>query len=334
MAFWTAGSGWLSSVYEDFYEYTGDRNVLLRGVKYWKEVVKFYETFCIKDKTGHLMFAPSYSPENTPLGNNSPTAVNATMDVAIAKEVYRNLINACHILGVEEENVERWTREYESFPDYTVNEDGAIKEWLPKELKDDYHHRHSSHLYPVFPGHEAMDAGNDDLKKACHRAAELRLLDGVEDISGCGLAHLANISARLNDADLWFKALNRLIRVFTLNNLFTTHNEHFLFQMDANTGITAAVFEAFLYSDTERTFLFPVNCDKFGHMCVEGLRGRGCMHVIRLEKNGDVIMAHLENQGRNTIRILCPEGFSFENGNRESLLSPGGVVVLKAVKRS
>jgi hypothetical protein len=88
-----------------------------------------------------------------------------------------------------------------------------------------------------------------------------------------------------------------------------------------------------MYSDTERIFLFPILCDKFEHMCVEGLRGRGCMHVIRLEKNGDYIIAHLENQGKNTMRIVCPDGFSFENGDRESLISPGGVVVLKAVKR-
>ena len=333
MTFWTAGSGWLSSVYEDFYEFTGDKNILARGVRYWKEVVKFYEGFLVKDKTGHFVFAPSYSPENTPLGHDSPTAVNATMDVAIAKEVYTNLINACEILDIEEENLDKWKEELSAFPDYAINEDGALKEWIPKELKDDYHHRHSSHLYPVFPGHEAMDAGNGDLKKACHRAAELRLIDGVDAISGWGLAHLANISARLNDADLWYKALNRLITVFTLNNLFTTHNEHFLFQMDANTGITGAVFEAFMYSDTQRLFLFPVMCDRFEHMCVEGLRGRGCMHVIRLEKNDDYIIAHLENQGRNTMRIVCPDGYSFENGNRESQISPGGVVVLKAVKR-
>lgn len=333
MAFWTAGSGWLSSVYEDFYEFTGDKNILSRGVKYWKEVVKFYEGFLVKDKKGRFVFAPSYSPENTPLGHNSPTAVNATMDVAIAKEVYTNLINACETLGTEEDNIDRWKEELAVFPDYAINEDGAIKEWIPEELKDDYHHRHSSHLYPVFPGHEAMDAGNEDLKSACHRAAELRLIDGVDAISGWGLAHLANISARLNDADLWFSALNRLIRVFTLKNLFTTHNEYSLFQMDANTGITAAVFEAFMYSDKERVFLFPIVCDKFSHMCVEGLRGRGCMHVIRLEKNGDYIIAHLENQGKNTMRIVCPDGFSFENGNREASISPGGVVVLKAVKR-
>jgi alpha-L-fucosidase 2 len=256
------------------------------------------------------------------------------MDVAIAKEVYKNLINACEIMGVEAENLEKWKKEYKKFPEYKVNEDGALKEWLPDDFKDDYHHRHSSHLYPVFPGREAKENGNDDLFNACHTAAKLRLIDGVDAISGWGLVHLANISARLYDDKLWYLALNRIIQKFTLDNLFTGHNEHSLFQMDANLGITAAVFEAFLYSDMEKAELFPIMCDEFKYMSVEGLRGRNCLHVIRLEKNNDVVMAHLENQGKSVLRIICPAGYSFENGDREEELNPGGVVILKAVKRS
>ena len=58
------------------------------------------------------------------------------------------------------------------------------------------------------------------------------------------------------------------------------------------------------------------------------------MHIIRLEKKDDYVTAHLENQGRQIVRIVSPEGYSFENGDREVELNPGGVVVLKAVKRS
>jgi len=334
MFFWTAGAGWLSQVYQDYYEYTGDKNVLQRGVKYWKEVVLFYEDFLIKDEKGRFMFVPSYSPENTPLGNDSPTAINATMDVAVAKEVYKNLIGACEILGIEEDNLSKWKEEYRLFPDYAINEDKALKEWIPEFLKDDYHHRHSSHLYPVFPGHEALENGNEELLAACHKAAELRLLDGVDAISGWGLAHLANISARLKDSNLWYLALNRLIGKFTLNNLFTGHNEHDLFQMDANLGITAAVIEAFSYSDMEKIELFPILCDRYEYMKAEGLRAKGSIHIARLEKRGNVVFADLDNQGRKTMRIVCPQGYSFENGDRECEIAPGERAELKAVKRN
>jgi len=334
MVFWTAGAGWLSQVYQDYYEYTLDENVLMRGVRFWKEIVLFYEDFLITDENGKYEFAPSFSPENIPLGNDSPTAINATMDVAVAKEVYKNLIGACEILGIEEDNLSKWKEEYRLFPDYAINEDKALKEWIPEFLKDDYHHRHSSHLYPVFPGHEALENGNEELLAACHKAAELRLLDGVDAISGWGLAHLANISARLKDSNLWYLALNRLIGKFTLNNLFTGHNEHDLFQMDANLGITAAVIEAFSYSDMEKIELFPILCDRYEYMKAEGLRAKGSIHIARLEKRGNVVFADLDNQGRKTMRIVCPQGYSFENGDRECEIAPGERAELKAVKRN
>lgn len=333
MCFWTAGAGWLSQVYEDYYEFNGDENILMRGVNFWKEVVAFYEDFMVLDDKGHYEFAPSYSPENTPLGNDSPTAINATMDIAVCREVYTNLINACKILDIEEENVRKWEAEFALLPEYAINEDGAVKEWTPEYLKDDYHHRHSSHLYMVFPGHEALKDGNEELLEACHKAAKFRLIDGVDAISGWGLAHLANISARIKDDELWYLALNRLIQVFTLDNFFTGHNPHSLFQMDANLGITAAVYEMFAYSDTEKVELFPIWCDYIPSMKIAGLRARGGIEIESLERDRDSLEAVIENHGRKVMRIVCPEGFSFEDGDTEYELEPSHKVSLKAFRR-
>lgn len=333
MCFWTAGAGWLSQVYEDYYEYTLDKNILQRGVKFWKDVVLFYEDFMQVGADGKYEFIPSYSPENTPLGNDSPTAINSTMDVAIAREVYTNLINACKILDIEEENIEKWQEELSNLPDYAVNEDGALKEWIPEIFKDDYHHRHSSHLYMVFPGHEALSDGNDALLEACHSATKYRLLDGVDAISGWGLAHLANISARLKDDNLWYLALNRLITKFTLDNLFTGHNEHSLFQMDANLGITAAAYEMFAYSDMDKIELLPVLCDKLPYVCIKGLQARNNVCIKFLEKEGEWIRATLVNLGNKDVRIVCPKGYSLENGDREITLRKGQTLDINGYKR-
>ncbi|MBP5659882.1 MAG: hypothetical protein J6X08_00965, partial [Lachnospiraceae bacterium] len=325
--------GWLSSEYMRYYDYTGDENVLLRGVKYWKEVVLFYEDFLVEDDKGRYVFAPSYSPENTPLGSDSPVAINATMDVSIAKEVYTNLIKACEILDIEEDNLPKWKRELSKFPDYAVNEDGALKEWIPAELKDDYHHRHSSHLYMVFPGYEALESGDDALMDACHKAARFRLIDGVEAISGWGLAHLANISARIKDADLWYKAINRLVSVFTLGNLFTSHNEHFLFQMDANCGLTNAVYEMIAYSGEDRVSFFPVWRDDFDNLTVKGLRLKGVVRISELSKTKDSFYVKMDSQGRRDIRVELPDGFSLDNGDTELMLYSGETLEFKAYRR-
>lgn len=329
---WTAGAGWLGSEYRKYYDFTGDENALSRGVKYWKEVVKFYEDFCRVDKNGKLEFSPSYSPENTPLGSDSPVAVNATMDVAVAKETYENLIFASKLLDIEDANIDRWEKELSMLPDYAVNEDGAVKEWIPEKLKDDYHHRHSSHMYMVFPGYEAKRDGNEDLFNACSVACEKRLIDGVDAISGWGLAHLANISARIKNTDLWYRAMMRLISVFTLDNLFTSHNPHALFQMDANIGLLSAVYEMIAYSDDEKIEFFPVWRDDF-NITVSGMRLKGIVRIQSLKKEENSFTVTMDSKGKNDMRVILPDGFSLENGDTEMILHSGDELSFTAFRR-
>ena len=59
-----------------------------RALPFMREVGRFYEDFLIEGPDGSLMFAPSLSPENSPPATHGSMAmVNATMDVAIAREV-------------------------------------------------------------------------------------------------------------------------------------------------------------------------------------------------------------------------------------------------------
>ena len=93
---WISASGWIAQHYFDYWLYTADDDFLVnRAIPFMKQVVQFYEDYLIMDNNGTYMFVPSYSPENTPVcENRSSMCVNATMDVAIAKEVLANLIYA------------------------------------------------------------------------------------------------------------------------------------------------------------------------------------------------------------------------------------------------
>ena len=77
--------------------------------------------------------------------------INSTISIAISKEVFSNLICSCELLGIEQEGVQRWKTMLADMPAYQVNEDGAMKEWLHPDFKDNYEHRHISHIYPLFP---------------------------------------------------------------------------------------------------------------------------------------------------------------------------------------
>jgi len=158
---WTAGAGWLAQLFYDYWLYTGDRDFLQkRAVPYMKEVALFYEDFLIEGEDGKYLFSPSLSPENTPSNSNSSCTLNATMDIAVAKELLSNLCSACELLGIEEENTKLWREILVKLPDYMINDEGALKEWARTNLENNDGHRHMSHLYPVFPGWEAISERN------------------------------------------------------------------------------------------------------------------------------------------------------------------------------
>jgi alpha-L-fucosidase 2 len=111
----------------------------------------------------------------------------------------------------------------------------------------------------------------------------LRLGDGIEAITGWGLAHLANISARLKDGELGYQALSRIMEKFLLPNLFTCHNEGELFQMDANLGFSAAILEMLVFSKPGYIELLPALPKQLGKGSISGVRCRGCIALIDLQ---------------------------------------------------
>lgn len=80
-----------------------------------------------------------------------------------------------------------------SIPEYSVNKDGAVKEWQYDDFEDRYYHRHLSHIYPVFPGDEITT--NDDMVSAFEKAVDLR---DISAQTGWSQAHMASIYARFN----------------------------------------------------------------------------------------------------------------------------------------
>jgi len=325
MMFWTAGAGWLAQMFYDYWQFTGDNNFLREHtVPLLREVALFYEDFLVTGIDGKYEFIPSYSPENTPSNSDSPTAINATMDIAVAKEVLTNLISACELLDIEKESIPKWKDMLEKMPDYLINADGALKEWAHPAFEDDYHHRHSSHLYPVFPGFEVTQEGTPELYSACLRAAELRLTDGIEAITGWGLAHLANSSARLKDGELSYKALCRIMDKFLLQNLFTCHNEGELFQMDANLGFTAAIMEMLVFSVPGQIELLPALPSALSKGLAAGMLCRGgiTLDELQWDMTGRYISAVFRSRTDQSVRVRVPgiiESYEIISGeNRES----------------
>ncbi|MDF7799957.1 glycoside hydrolase N-terminal domain-containing protein [Pontiellaceae bacterium B1224] len=271
---WTDAAGWLASFYYDYYLFTGDEEFLKkRAIPFMNEVALFYEDYIVKGPDGKNMFFPGSSPENYPssLEDRVKVHMNATISYAVAKENFSNLVDACERLGLEQEGVARWNQQLADMPNYQVNEDGAIREWMHPDFTDCYEHRHQSHIYPLFPGTEITEESNPEIYEACRVAIEKRLVIGLQSQTGWSLAHMANVYARLGDGARAKDALDILARSCLGQNLFTYHNDwrkmgvtttHVYgrtspFQMDANFGIPAAVMEMLCGSTSDMLRILP-----------------------------------------------------------------------------
>lgn len=279
-------AGWLCRHFYEYYRFTCDESLLEQEIlPFMLETAAFYEDY-VTEKNGEVIFYPGISPENTPAefayypghavtGHPMPVTKNPTIEIAILKELLTNLLQLAETRDIAPRRVARWREILQKLPPYRVNDDGAVAEWLDPTVTDWYFHRHLSQLYPVFPGTEIWDTGDEELLPAFRRAVELRQLGAM---TGWSMAHMAAVYARLKDAEKAAETLSMLAKVCVLPNLFTLHNDHrgmgittenhgdlnwAPVQLDAAVGAVNAMQEMLLFVSPRHVQLLPACPDSW-----------------------------------------------------------------------
>lgn len=291
--YWLAGAEWLLMPCYEYYQVSGDEKFLKeRLLPAMKKTVLFFEEFLTeKDANGNYLFVPSYSPENSPSNIELQGTMNATMDIAAAKESIQNLISVCEKLNIEKENIPKWEKMLEKLPPYLINEDGALKEWVIDNLTDNYNHRHISHLYPLWPGFEINPEETPKMFEAARIAFDKK---GRGNNSAHGLMHGALIASRLKEAD---KVYNNLLFMLTngylYTSLFTSHNpDHHIYNADALNSLPAVILEMLVFSRPGVIELLPACSEQFKKGKINGVKCRTQATVEILEwdyEKGEVI---------------------------------------------
>jgi len=292
---WTGGPGWLASYFYDHYLYTGDWTFLRdRVLPLLKAVAEFYEDFVLEPDgpDGEVMFYPSVSPENSPVmvpAEQSTNVVpNATCEIAICREALTSLLHACRVLDAEAENVPRWERLLARLPAYRINEDGALAEWALDGLGDRYSHRHSSHLYPVYPSLEFSPERTPELFAAAKRAMEKRLEAGLGNKSAHGLMHGALLATRLRSPELLWRMLSLFAGERFLNtSLITCHNPGLgIYNLDATFSLPTVLMKMLIHTEPGRIVLLPaLPADALARGTLRGVLARGRVVVEELHWN-------------------------------------------------
>lgn len=229
---WTGCLGWIYNEFWGYYLCTGDTEFLeKRVVPALKEIALFFEDYaCERDENGKSIFVPSFSPED-PTPNPDymtvtckdihATRINSVMDVAICREVLMNLMEACKVLQIEQENIPKWQQQLEALPDFMTDEEGALKEWAWDTIEENYNHRHVSHHYDLWPGRAVTPETEPEAAEAIRISNRKR---GQQDDSAHGIIHRAFCAIRLKDWEEAEQNLTQLINHgFVRRNLSTAH---------------------------------------------------------------------------------------------------------------
>lgn len=340
LSLWTAGAGWTSGILYDYYLYTGDAELLRSRIyPYMRETAWFYEDFLFTGENGKYIFSPSYSPENNPANGPSQACVNATMDVMVARELLRNCLEAGKILGESKAQLKIWTDMLKRMPDYRINSDGALAEWLPADMEDNYGHRHVSHLYGLYERIDPDFKRDKALMDAAKEAVEKRMYHRRRENGGemvFGLAQMGMVTANLQDRQKTSEIIEWISRYYWAPSLATYHNSGNLFNMDVSGGFPAVIMRSLAYSETGSIRLLPALPLTWKEGSIEGmsLRGQIVMNKLRWsDKQVEVILTSAVNQ---KVDILLPSAINNINASIKGSFSTSKssnssfVVTLKA----
>lgn len=334
---WNMGGAWVSTHIWEHYTFSLDKTFLEEYYPVLKGAAEFCLEWLISTKEmgvegeEFLITAPSTSPENifiTPEGYHGRTCYGGFADIAMIRECLTDARNAAVELGTDKDFIGKADAALARLQPYKIGKRGNLQEWFYDWDDEDPHHRHQSHLFGVYPGHNVDDGVHT--KEEIYRAASRSLEIKGDQSTGWSTGWRVNLYARLHDAKNAYHIYRKLLSYVspdgyrgtdarrgggTYPNLLDAHSP---FQIDGNFGGCAGVIEMLMQSEYSLedkrkpnvvVELLPALPENWEDGSVSGIRARGGITVDMTWKDGQVATLTLVAQKKCRI-VLQVNGVS------------------------
>ena len=240
-----AGAPWLAAQCYDHWLFP-----LMKGA------AEFMISTQLKEREdGTIVVKDGWSPEH------GPREDGVAHDQQIMRELFRSILAAAKELKIDDAFVKEVARIKPKLLKDKIGSWGQLQEWETDRDKKGDQHRHTSHLYAVYPGSTISPKATPELAEAAKVALAGRTLTGDSRRSWTWPWRAA-LWARLGEGDKAGEMLDSLLRYNTLDNMFATHPP---FQIDGNLGMVGAVCEMLMERSIPSTW---------PHGSAKGLRTR------------------------------------------------------------
>ena len=297
-------NAWYCQHLWEHYAFGLDKNYLrLTAYPIMKETCEFWEDHLKALPDGNLVVPDAWSPEH------GPDEDGVTYSQEIVWDLFNNYVSAADALGVDKSYRETIAARRDRLVTPKVGSWGQLMEWMtekkgtnaiakhPELDTPNDHHRHTSHLFAVYPGSQISVTKTPELAKAAKISLDARGIAPNSDVREWSFAWRTALYARLHDANNAHQMLQQLFSARnTCANLFGLHPP---MQMDGNFGITAGIAEMLIQSQAGEIELLPALPSAWPAGNISGLRVRGGYELDLKWQAGKLTSATLKNVSGN-----------------------------------
>lgn len=309
----TVGGAWLCNELWEHYLFTLDKKYLEEIYPVLKGAVRFFMDFLVQHPNGKwLVTNPSTSPENFPASpGNGPyfdevtgsilpgttICAGSTIDMQILADLFGYYSKASSILNADKEFAAKVTAARNRLVPPQIAKDGMLQEWAEDWEQLEKNHRHSSHMYGLYPGNVLSVSRTPEFINACKAVLNNRG-DGA---AGWSRAWKVALWARLYDGNRANKIFKGYLKEQCYPQLFAMCGTPM--QVDGTLGMTAGITEMLVQSHEEVIDLLPALPDEWSEGEINGVCARGAFELKIKWNEGKLTNAQLLSKKGELCRI-------------------------------